>query len=170
MTVCQSCRREIVRPGQPQFDGVSHGICLPCFTLQLGDVKTQSLAELASDELELLPSGAILLDAELRVVGYNAAETRITGLAREKVLGRRFFVDIAPCMDFDEVGQWCVHHVHDAELATQEVDWVLELRDGKRLAALTCIAGRGRVALTVTLYPLEVGTITARTPLPTPGT
>ena len=168
MMVCQSCQREIVRPGQPLFDQVSHGICLACFTVELADVKTQSLVELASDELELLPMGAILLDAELRVVGYNEAETRTTGLAREKVLGRRFFVEIAPCMDSAEVGQWCAHHLDDAELATQEIDGVLELRDGKRLAALACIAGRGRVALTVTLYPLEVGTIPARVPRPTP--
>lgn len=166
MVICQSCQREIVRPGEAPFDAVSHGMCLDCFTAQFADVTTQSLSQLASAELERLPMGAILLDAELRVVGYNEAESRLTGLARHKVIGRVFFEEIAPCMGAAEVGEWCAQHVHDADVSTQEIDWVLELREGKRLAALVCIAGRGRVAVTVSVYPLEVGTITARIPRP----
>ena len=158
MVICMHCQNEISRPGAAPLDTVSHGICVPCFAEQFADVTTQSLSHLASVALERLPMGAILLDHELRVVGYNEAESRLTGLTREKVLGREFFVEIAPCMGSAEVGEWCLQHVHDADVTKKEIDWVLVLRDGKRLAELVCIAGRGRVAVTVTLSPLEVGT------------
>ena len=47
--------------------------------------------------LDDLPFGVIGLDAGGRVVAYNAFEQRLAGLDPADVLGRDFFVDVAPC-------------------------------------------------------------------------
>ena len=158
MYLCVDCRSEIKRVGEAVIAGVSHGLCLPCFANRFSDVESESLPQLASDALEQLPMGAILLDADLRVVGYNAAESRMTGLTMEKVVGRKFFVEIAPCMAAEAVGRWCAERVLGATIVQKEVDWVLTLREGKRLATLSMLAGRGRVAISIALTPLELGT------------
>jgi len=154
--ICMTCNTEIIRPDVAPFQAVSHGLCLACFVLRFNDVERQSLSQLASSGLEQLPMGAILLDHTLRVVGYNEAETRITGLSRDKVLGREFFVEIAPCMAAAAVGAWCRERVSGETIERKDVDWALTLREGVRLASLSLIAGRGRVAITITLTPLEI--------------
>jgi photoactive yellow protein len=58
---------------------------------------TDSADGLSEAELDQLPVGAILLDSNGRVLRYNEAEARFTGLHPMAVVGRDFFRDIAPC-------------------------------------------------------------------------
>jgi len=44
----------------------------------------------------------IQLDAEGKVLKYNAYEARIAGLTKEKVVGLNFFKQVAPCTDVKE--------------------------------------------------------------------
>lgn len=155
MIVCQSCNAEIIRPEIPPTTNVSHGLCLECFIAVFGDVEGQSLRHLASNAIEQLPMGTILLDEELRVAGYNQAESRLTGLRSDQVIGRLFFVEIAPCMAAPSVGAWCATQINSPSIQRKEVEWALSLRDGRRLASLVILAGRGRAAITITLAPLE---------------
>lgn len=60
------------------------------------------IAHMTEEELDSLPFGAIRLDAEGRVVSYNAAEARAAGRKRERVVGRNFFTDVAPCVNVQE--------------------------------------------------------------------
>ncbi len=48
--------------------------------------------------LEALPLGVIVLDAEGRVVLYNAAEQRLARRTQASVLGKDFFTEVAPCL------------------------------------------------------------------------
>lgn len=54
---------------------------------------------LTVDEIDLLPFGAIRVDADNIVVHYSAAERQLSGSGTRPRLGRSFFADIAPCMD-----------------------------------------------------------------------
>ncbi|MBL8111609.1 MAG: PAS domain-containing protein [Acidobacteria bacterium] len=56
-----------------------------------------AVSRLSPDELDGLPYGLITLDAQGRVVHYNDTEARLVGLPRERVLGRSFFDEVAPC-------------------------------------------------------------------------
>ena len=56
-----------------------------------------TLAQLSEAQIDRLPFGAIELDAKGKVLGYNATESKITGRAKEEVIGKMFFNDIAPC-------------------------------------------------------------------------
>lgn len=49
------------------------------------------------EQLDSLPFGLIVLDEEGTVLLYNETESKLTGFRRERILGRNFFVDIAPC-------------------------------------------------------------------------
>lgn len=55
------------------------------------------LLHLSQQEADNLPYGLITLDATGTVIGYNEAESRLSGLAPSAVIGRNFFSDIAPC-------------------------------------------------------------------------
>lgn len=61
------------------------------------------LALPATDVLENLfdnlPVGVVGMDAESRVVVFNRHEEQLAGRLRERVLGRRFFDEVAPCMN-----------------------------------------------------------------------
>lgn len=50
------------------------------------------------DVIEHMPLGVILLDREGRVVLYNGAEEQLAGRTRDRVLGRDFFNEVAPCL------------------------------------------------------------------------
>ena len=49
--------------------------------------------------LDELPFGVIGLDGEGLVEVYNTYEATAAGLTRDRVLGRHFFLDVAPCMN-----------------------------------------------------------------------
>lgn len=66
------------------------------------DRLSHHLAELNALSADDLLFGAIQIDKQGTVLLYNDAESRLSGLAREKVIGKNFFVDIAPCTNNDE--------------------------------------------------------------------
>jgi PAS domain S-box-containing protein len=54
------------------------------------------LLRLTPEEADALPYGLIMLDRSGRVIGYNEAESQLSRLDRPSVLGRNFFLEIAP--------------------------------------------------------------------------
>ena len=55
--------------------------------------------EQASQSLHLddLPFGVIVVDRRGTILEYNVYESELAGLSRERVMGRNFFHDVAPC-------------------------------------------------------------------------
>jgi photoactive yellow protein len=56
-----------------------------------------AITELSPAQLDDLPYGLITLDATGRVVHYNDTESRLVGLPKDRVVGRNFFQEVAPC-------------------------------------------------------------------------
>jgi photoactive yellow protein len=56
-----------------------------------------SAARLQPEDLDRLPFGAIVVDRECVIRSYNEYETRLSHLAKERVIGKHFFRDVAPC-------------------------------------------------------------------------
>jgi len=52
---------------------------------------------------DALPVGVVVLDPSGNVVVFNSHEERLAGRKRERVLGKPFFVDVAPCMNVREL-------------------------------------------------------------------
>ncbi len=49
------------------------------------------------ERLDELPFGAIVVDESGTIHEYNEYETKLSRLDREKVIGKNFFHDVAPC-------------------------------------------------------------------------
>lgn len=56
-----------------------------------------AVSKLSPNELDGLPYGLICIDAQGRVVHYNDTESRLAKLPKERVVGRNFFSEVAPC-------------------------------------------------------------------------
>jgi photoactive yellow protein len=91
---CAWCGKSIKAgdPSQPKF----HGICLSC----MGSVSSfliEDLNHIPPEAFDLLPYGTIMLKGDGTVTGYSRKEAELSGLDPQKVVGRNFFRDIAPC-------------------------------------------------------------------------
>jgi photoactive yellow protein len=53
--------------------------------------------------LDALPFGVVRMARDATVLHYNATESRMAGIPAEKVLGRHFFSQVAPCTDNDMI-------------------------------------------------------------------
>lgn len=59
---------------------------------------SELVAALTPDELDLLPFGVTLLDADNVVRIRNKTEAEASGFGDRPFVGREYFVDVAPCM------------------------------------------------------------------------
>ncbi len=62
----------------------------------------QTISSMGEKELDSLPYGVIQLDAQGAVLRYNAFEANLSGLTKQKVVGKNFFKQVAPCTDMKE--------------------------------------------------------------------
>lgn len=62
-----------------------------------GDDRMWRALEISLDQLDELPFGAIVIDPDGTIRGYNEYETRLSHFERDAVLGKNFFRDVAPC-------------------------------------------------------------------------
>jgi photoactive yellow protein len=67
--------------------------------------------------LDALPFGVVEMDHETRVLRYNLTESRFSGLSPEVVIGRRFFIEVAPCGDNRKVSHRYREETLDETLA-----------------------------------------------------
>jgi photoactive yellow protein len=57
----------------------------------------EAYAHMNPEQLDELPFGAIRLDNEGKILSYNMGEARLTGRVPQKVIGKNFFTEVAPC-------------------------------------------------------------------------
>ncbi len=86
----------------------------------------------ASDaELDQLPYGVIGMDREGRARRYNHYEVSQAGFAPAEVIGRKFFEEIARCMDNGMVAGRFLRAVDSKEALDATMDYVLAFRASK---------------------------------------
>ena len=97
----------------------------------------ESLLQLSPEEADALPYGLILLDPGGVIIGYNAAESRLSGLVRSEVLGRNFFRDVAPCTRVRAFAGRYRQMVETGEPGRAQFDFVFRFSYGeKRVSVL----------------------------------
>jgi photoactive yellow protein len=57
----------------------------------------QTIFDLPAEQIDDLPFGLIGVDHEGTIEQYNSYESGLSRLPKERVIGRNFFRDIAPC-------------------------------------------------------------------------
>jgi photoactive yellow protein len=56
-------------------------------------------------EFDALPFGAIKVDREGTVLAYNVSEARLANRKPERVIGKNFFTEVAPCTNVETFGE-----------------------------------------------------------------
>jgi photoactive yellow protein len=84
----------------------------------------RDLENAPSGSLDDLPFGVIGFGQDGKVETYSAAESRMAGLAPDKVVGRHVFAVVAPCMNNFLVAQ----RFEDEPELDVTIDYVLTLR------------------------------------------
>ena len=60
----------------------------------------------SAGDLDQMPFGVVRMTAaDGRVVAYNQYESKMSGLSPASVIGRRFFVEVAPCANNSTVAE-----------------------------------------------------------------
>ena len=90
------------------------------------------LLSLTQDDVDALPFGLITLDAEGIVVGYNQAESALSGLDPERVLGRNFFEHVAPCTRVKEFAGLYRDMVSAGKTQSWEFNFVFRFATGDK--------------------------------------
>jgi photoactive yellow protein len=67
-----------------------------------GVIERIQIRNLSESELEQLPFGAIELDTAGRILRYNGYESRLSGVHKDRALGKHFFTELAPCTNVKE--------------------------------------------------------------------
>ena len=62
-----------------------------------GEGRVWRALDLPLDRIDELPFGAIVVDPDGTIREYNEYETRLSHFAKEAVIGKNFFRDVAPC-------------------------------------------------------------------------
>lgn len=88
----------------------------------------QHIGSLSEAELDELPFGVIGIDEQGVVRAYNQFESRLAGLAPQRVLGHALFTVVAPCMNNFLVAQRFEDAAANAALLDATLDYVLTLR------------------------------------------
>lgn len=97
--------------------------------LAFTDPHLQDHLDHASDEeLDALDFGVIGIDGAGVVRRYNALESRLAGLSKERVLGNALFTVVAPCMNNFLVAQRFDDALSTGTALDATIDYVLTLR------------------------------------------
>lgn len=85
-----------------------------------------TLVAATAEELDSADFGIVKMDSSGKVVLYNTFESKLAGLAKTKVIGRRFFADVAICANNHLVAD---RYEEEAELdATIDYVFAFEMR------------------------------------------
>ena len=87
-------------------------------------VRIPELVESAVERLDEMLFGVIGFTSDAIVTIYNATESRNAGLRPQRVLGKHFFGEVAPCMNNFMVAQ----RFEDEDVLDDIVPYVLTLR------------------------------------------
>ncbi len=105
-----------------------------------------TLAAMADHELDALPFGVVEMDRQGTVLRYNATESRASGLPPDRVIGRHFFRDVAPCTDNRLVAE---RYALDALDETLKYTFSLRMQPVPVTLRMLKPAGSGRMYLLV---------------------
>jgi len=104
-----------------------------------------ALKRLKPEELDALPYGLVVLDRDGCVLQYNDTESRMARLPKERVLGKNFFRDVAPCTRVREFeGRFAEFASGRTGSTLETFDFVFRFAHGVQQVAIYLTPGRTR--------------------------
>jgi len=96
-----------------------------------------NLFELTEEEMDALPFGLISVDEHGTIDQYNAYESKLARLSKERVIGRNFFRDVAPCTAVQAFMGRFERFVNLEGDAAESFDYVFPFSFGKQHVNIT---------------------------------
>jgi photoactive yellow protein len=117
----------------------------PAPALNATSVDVSAIGAMTPEQLDGLPFGVVTLDSSGRVVGYNDTESRLAGLPKERVIGRNFFTEVAPCTRVREFeGRFREFAEGRSRVALETFDFVFNFRHGAQRVMILISPARHR--------------------------
>jgi photoactive yellow protein len=112
----------------------------PAGTAQFADPGLLDALESAPlDSIDDFGFGLIVMDRDGRVLGYNQAESKLSGLPAGEVIGRNFFVEIGPCTNNYLIAE----RYRDSGELDEQLDYVFTYRMAPTPVRLRLLARSG---------------------------
>lgn len=132
-TICAWCGEDMPGPtsNAPQTppQRVSHGLCEACASTW-DFPRVENLYDLSKAEADALPMGRLLLDRDGTILSYNRTEADLAGLEADRVVGRNFFQDVAPCTAVKEFQGRFQRLVASQTMSRESFDFLFKFRHG----------------------------------------
>ena len=116
-----------------------------------------TVSRLSPNELDQLPYGLICIDAQGRVVHYNDAEARLARLPKERVVGRNFFTDVAPCTRVREFeGEFQALVKDPSSVRVRSFDFIFRFRHSEQHVTIVMTPARQRGLYNIALLRRDI--------------
>jgi photoactive yellow protein len=116
-----------------------------------------TVSRLSPNELDQLPYGLICIDAQGRVVHYNDTESRLARLPKERVVGRNFFTDVAPCTRVREFeGEFQALVRDPSKVRVRSFDFIFRFRHSEQHVTIVMTPARQRGLYNIALLRRDV--------------
>jgi photoactive yellow protein len=117
-------------------------------------VPDHGVFDLSEPEIDALPFGLISVDAEGTIAQYNAYESRMARLPKDRVIGRNFFRDVAPCASVQEFQGRFERFVQGTGDAAESFDFEFRFAFGRQFVNITFVrsAKDQRIKILVNRY------------------
>ena len=102
-----------------------------------------TLESASLDVIDDFGFGLIVMDRDGRVLGYNQAESKLSGLPADEVIGRNFFVEIGPCTNNYLVAQRYQDSASQETSLDEQLDYVFTYRMAPTPVRLRLLARPG---------------------------
>ncbi len=101
------------------------------------DAPAPDLFDLTESDIDALPFGLISVDQDGTIEQYNAYESRLARLSKERVIGRNFFRDVAPCTSVQEFQGRFERFVQGTGDAAESFDFQFRFAFGRQFVNIT---------------------------------
>ena len=117
----------------------------------------ESIFELDESEIDDLPFGLIVVDQQGIIRQYNSYESRMARLAKERVIGRDFFRDVAPCAAVQEFQGRFERFAQEPGDRAESFDFVFQFSFGRQHVHITFLrnAKSSQIRILVNRYDEE---------------
>ena len=114
----------------------------------------QDILDLPPGEIDALPFGLISVDRDGTIEQYNAYESQLSRLSKDRVLGLNFFSDVAPCTAVKEFQGRFERFAAQSGKGAESFDFVFPFAFGRQFVNVTFLRGAkdGQIKILVNRY------------------
>lgn len=102
-------------------------------------IQEQELFDLDEDQIDSLPFGLISVDVAGNIEQYNSYESKLARLPKERVLGRNFFRDVAPCTAVQDFQGRFERFVAQSGSGAESFDFLFRFAFGSQMVKITFV-------------------------------